>query len=87
MNNTPQKLWFRRKTFGWGWTPCSWEGWVVTLVYTVTLVLLVATLNDDSSTKEIVLIFILPLIILTTAFFRIAYAKGERPRWQWGRKE
>ena len=23
--------WFRRKTFGYGWTPASWEGWVATL--------------------------------------------------------
>ena len=26
--------WFRRKRFGWGWTPISWEGWVVTLLVT-----------------------------------------------------
>ena len=26
--------WFRRKRFGWGWTPISWEGWVATLLFT-----------------------------------------------------
>ena len=25
--------WFRRKTFGYGWTPASWEGWVATLLF------------------------------------------------------
>ncbi len=28
------KLWFKAKKFGWGWTPCSWEGWTVTGLYT-----------------------------------------------------
>ena len=23
----PQKLWFKAKLYGWGWYPCSWEGW------------------------------------------------------------
>jgi len=25
--------WFRRRRFGLGWTPCSWQGWAVTFVY------------------------------------------------------
>ena len=25
-------VWFKPRTFGYGWTPASWEGWVVTLV-------------------------------------------------------
>lgn len=28
MTNT---YWFRRKTTGYGWSPISWEGWLVTL--------------------------------------------------------
>ncbi len=26
----PKTYWFARKTFGWGWTPASWQGWLVT---------------------------------------------------------
>jgi hypothetical protein len=25
----PEKLWFRAKRYGWGWTPTSWQGWLV----------------------------------------------------------
>jgi hypothetical protein len=25
--------WFKLRTFGYGWTPASWEGWAVTLVW------------------------------------------------------
>ena len=25
--------WFRPKTFGWGLTPVTWQGWVYTLIW------------------------------------------------------
>jgi hypothetical protein len=25
--------WFRRKRWGYGWTPCTWQGWVVTAFF------------------------------------------------------
>ena len=25
------KFWFKRKKYGWGWRPASYEGWAVTL--------------------------------------------------------
>jgi hypothetical protein len=25
--------WFRRKSFGYGWTPASWEGWLATALF------------------------------------------------------
>lgn len=30
-----RKPWFKPRTFGYGWTPASWEGWAVTLVWMV----------------------------------------------------
>jgi len=24
--------WFRKKTIGYGWTPCTWQGWLATLL-------------------------------------------------------
>lgn len=31
MQLNPIERWFRPKTFGFGWTPVTWEGWAVTL--------------------------------------------------------
>jgi hypothetical protein len=28
-----KKYWFVRKTYGWGWTPGSWQGWAIMGVY------------------------------------------------------
>jgi hypothetical protein len=30
-----RKVWFKPRSFGYGWTPASWEGWTVTLVWMV----------------------------------------------------
>lgn len=38
-----KRPWFGPKRFGWGWTPISWEGWLVTaFVLAVTIAASVA---------------------------------------------
>ncbi len=79
-------LYFKRKSYGWGWTPVTWQGWGITIVYVVILIVLSSSV-DWNNQKEIMLMFVLPLIILTTAFIGIAYKTGEKPRWQWGNQK
>lgn len=81
------KIWFKRKTYGWGWYPSTWQGWVVVIVYILFMLGLGLTLDENSSPKEINLMFILPMLIATTALITISYKKGEKPRWQWGEKK
>lgn len=85
IKDNPQKLWFKRKLYGWGWTPATWQGWLITFLYVVLLFLFALTIDENSSSREIIFTFFLPLVILTSTLIRIAYKKGEKPRWQWGR--
>ena len=32
-------IWFKRKTYGYGWTPATWQGWLIIAVW-IGLVLL-----------------------------------------------
>lgn len=80
-----KKLWFKRKSYGWGWTPNTWQGWVVTIVYCAILIAL-ASFVSWNNTREMIVRFFLPLVIVTLVFIRIAYVTGEEPRWQWGSK-
>ncbi len=82
-----KKLWFRAKTYGWGWTPSSWEGWLVTVLYILLVLACFLTLDQNSPTREVMFMGVLPLMLLTIAFIRIAYRKGEKPSWRWGKKE
>ena len=84
IKDNPQGLWFKRKLYGFGWVPVTWQGWTVILVYILLLLALALTLDDGSPTREVMFMFVLPLVLLTGALIRICYAKGEKPRWQWG---
>ncbi len=80
-----KKLWFKAKNYGWGWYPCSWEGWVVILLYVMAIVL--HSINIDkfaNSGDEVVVNFVLPFIINTIFLIIICYARGEKPEWRWG---
>jgi bacteriorhodopsin len=81
-----EKLWFKRKHYGWGWYPVSWQGWVVTFAYVILIVSFAKTIDENSPVREIFFTFLLPVTLLTIIFIRIGYKKGEKPKWQWGNK-
>jgi phosphatidylserine synthase len=83
-----KKIWFRRKTYGWGWTPASWEGWLVMLVYFCLIIAIFQRIDAHSHSGSDTLIgFAVPFIALTVLLLLITYMKGEPPRWQWGQKD
>ncbi|MEI7810659.1 MAG: hypothetical protein WCI41_03875 [bacterium] len=75
------KLWFKRKSYGWGWTPCSWEGWIVILVWIIALMFIIANIPYETTTHFL----IVSLMVLLLIF--VCYKKGEKPKWQWGNKK
>lgn len=86
IKDNPKGYWFKRKLYGWGWTPARWQGWVVILVYVGLVFLFALTIDESSPVDEVVFTFILPMVLLTITLIRICYKKGEKPRWQWGLK-
>ncbi len=85
--DNPEQYWFKRKLYGWGWTPVTWQGWFITLAYIALVIAFALTLDENSPTREVVFTFVLPVSLLTITFLRIAYKTGERPKWQWGRSD
>ena len=84
LKDNPEKYWFKRKLFGWGWTPATWQGWLVTFVYIGAIVVFAFTIDSESPDREIMFTFFLPVTFLTILFIRIAYKTGEKLKWQWG---
>ena len=84
MKDNPEGFWFKRKLYGWGWTPAKWQGWVVVLVYIFFMFLFAFTIDESSSVREVIFTFFLPMVLLTSALLRICYKKGEKPKWMWG---
>lgn len=87
LKDNPEGYWFKRKLYGWGWTPVKWQGWLVIAVYIALISTLVSIReecipgNPDSGNNT--LTFALPIIVLTIILVIVAYKKGEKPRWQW----
>ena len=73
LRDNPEKLWFKRKLYGWGWTPVTWQGWLVLGVYVVLLIAFSLTIDENSPPREIMFTFILPITLLTIALIRVCY--------------
>lgn len=84
LKDNPHGYWFKRKLYGWGWTPVTWQGWLLIIVYILLIVVFSMTIDNTSPRQEVVFTFILPVVLLTVALIRVCYRKGEKPKWQWG---
>ena len=80
-----ERLWFKAKTYGYGWYPCSWEGWTIILVYIMVLLITfrIVDLRSHSGSDTLIGMFV-PFIVLTLLLIVICYKTGERTRWKWG---
>ena len=85
IKDNPQNYWFKRKLYGWGWTPATWEGWLVLAVFIGALIWISFDIDRIAQPTGIKLtIFFIKVIALVIILLAICYKKGEKPRWQWG---
>jgi hypothetical protein len=87
LRDNPNHYWFKRKLYGWGWTPATWQGWASVLSYLLVIVALTFTVHADTSDSKAVFNFLLPVLVLTGLLVAACYIKGERPAWQWGKRK
>ena len=81
LKDNPNQYWFKRKLYGWGWTPARLPGWIATAVYLIAVVGVGIMLEQSQVTEAQ---GIAAFILATTVFIVIAWRTGEPPRWQWG---
>ncbi len=75
------KIWFVRKTYGYGWTPSTWEGWLVIFLWLILFVPLTIMIEHNK------ILYLGGIFIITGLLVYVAYKKGEKARWQWGKKD
>ena len=80
LKDNPEGYWFKRKLYGWGWTPVKWQGWLVTLIGVVICITGVYIgETDDAPGAALIGVLLMIALILFFGFW-----KGEKPRWRWG---
>lgn len=85
LKDNPEGYWFKRKLYGWGWTPATWQGWLVLIIFLALLVLNTLRFNPEAHTdREVLTEFIPQTVVLILVLIVICYKTGEKPKWQWG---
>jgi len=75
-----KQYWFPAKRYGWGWgPPCAWQGWVVFAVW------LAAVITGAILLAKQIGLFVGFVVVMSTIMIAICWAKGEPPRWRWGK--
>jgi hypothetical protein len=85
LKDNPEGYWFKRKPFGWGWTPARWQGWATIIVFIALIVWNAHRINVASQLASGTLRpFVLQTLVLFGILILICYKTGEAPKWQWG---
>lgn len=80
-----KKLWFKAKTYGWGWYPCTWQGWLILLGFIGFEVWNFMRIDSTShSASDTLRPFIIQSFGVVLILIYICYKTGEKPRWRWG---
>lgn len=89
MKNNNHSYWFKRKKYGYGWTPVSWQGWLTVISFTVIILATAVILHKDTeknsfSTESYIFLAILIFAAIVTV--ALTLSKGPKPKWRWGSK-
>ncbi len=78
------KYWFKAKTYGWGWYPATWQGWLIISVYLILFSILMYIF--ETNIEKYLHFYLISVFILTGLLIYISYKKGEPAKWRWGKK-
>jgi hypothetical protein len=81
------RYWFKPKRYGYGATPVTWEGWVVTIAVAVVLAGSIVAMNLLVDRSDVVAWLLWAVIIaaMTYWFVKLSRRRTEGEwRWRWG---
>lgn len=79
----------KRKRFGWGWTPTTWQGWlfiVLQIGVLFTAAMQLPAKPVQPSTDQLVRLCIIVSFVIATIVL-VGSQVGPTPRWRWGKKD
>jgi undecaprenyl pyrophosphate phosphatase UppP len=67
-----------------GWTPATWQGWLIILVYFIVFGILAYIFQTNI--KKYSVFYFIAVFVITGLLIYISYKKGEPAKWRWGKK-
>ncbi|HKY95962.1 MAG TPA: hypothetical protein VJL84_11690 [Kiloniellales bacterium] len=89
MNAAPHSPWFRPKSYGYGATPSTWQGWALVLGYVAAVVVLgMLTFGQEHTAPWIWAVFVAVVTVLTLGLLTISRRRTDGDwRWRWGNEQ
>lgn len=85
LNDNPEHFWFKRKVFGWGWVPATWQGWISLVIFLLIFIAIyVPFLSNGQIEARDVVVFLIEILAWFFALIGLCLITGEAPKWQWG---
>jgi hypothetical protein len=82
------QFWFKPKTYGYGVTPSTWEGWAVVAVYILVFFASTLMLADPQRSAWTWFSWFAVLAVATASMVLISLYKTDGAwRWRWGTRE
>jgi hypothetical protein len=87
-NGMKENYWFRAHRYGYGWSPSSWQGWIVIIAYLIANIYFIAQAIMQFQSEVDIFMNIVPKVFIFSALLIIiTYLKGEPVAWRWGKKK
>lgn len=80
--------WFKRRRYGYGWTPVTWQGWSAVASF-LTIVLVASTVLKDTPGNSYSLeslVYLTLIVLAAVSLVVISVKKGPSAKWRWGSK-
>jgi hypothetical protein len=79
----------KRRRYGWGWIPVTWQGWVVILAQ-ISIVFIAAFQlppKPAMPTAAQLFNFLVTLVLAIGTLILVSWFTSPSPRWRWGKKD
>jgi hypothetical protein len=81
----PQDYWFKRRRYGWGWTPVRREGWFLVAGFAAALIVPALLFGNRFEDNGWALVLWLIWVVVTAAGFIVLTTRHAPPgKWRWG---
>lgn len=81
------KYWFKRKRYGYGWKPVTWEGWLSVGLYVFIVVggLWAIRGVSDKNISTLANTYSIVVLLATVLLIVLGHKYGPKPKWRWGK--
>lgn len=86
MKKTDKDYWFKRRRYGYGWTPVRWQGWVSLIISLLIIVGSAFLFAYEPYSNEALWMYVNVVITTVALLLIIGVTKGPAPKWRWGKK-